>query len=699
MALDEPAVANLKRETKKSQELRHHHIVMVYDFVSDEQTACIAMEYVDGPTLSALKARQDKNCLEIEELRLWITQLCEALSYAHEKARVVHRDLKPANLMVNSKEELKVADFGIARSFSDSMSMLTQARSVSGTLVYMSPQQLNGENASPLDDIYSLGATLYELTTGKPPFYGGDVTDQIKNKVPSLLTPRRRELDVGGAPIPPGWESTVAACLAKNPTERPQSVEEVAERLGLEQRPRTKTKPAPLETILVAPTIRDKKEQAIGPRKSMVPLLAAGAGFLALLGIAAGLYLGSRSRGDEGGTKDQPPPQVQAAHPSPRRARTHAGPCLSRPNRPERSWFWEKKARKSPATFNRLKVGSFLIKVERDGYEPVEQKVTVEENSVTEVPLIKLVRSTGRAQIETKPAGIKFDLVDADAEHHTGTTPADLSGIPIGTGRIIFTPETGPEHWQEIKISRNKTVAANWQMEVPSLPSVAPIAASDATKPIPAPAPASTLFPERTFKNWLGRAMVWIPSLKIWVSETEITQLEFVSLMGHNPSQNFGSNEFPVDSVTVGEATEFCARLTNKESGALPPGLAYTLPTDSQWTVFCGNASLEDSVTGQTRARSGPARVKSLRANELDLYDTRGNVWEWTRTLYSSSLNAPAIRAEFSGLDSRGYVLRGGSWRSKGNLLLPRRAVPTDLRSATARTASGLFSHPGTDLF
>jgi formylglycine-generating enzyme required for sulfatase activity len=120
----------------------------------------------------------------------------------------------------------------------------------------------------------------------------------------------------------------------------------------------------------------------------------------------------------------------------------------------------------------------------------------------------------------------------------------------------------------------------------------------------------------------------------------------------------------------VAEATEFCARLTNKESATLPSGYAYTLPSDSQWTIFCGDASLQDSVTGQNKSRSGPTRVKSLGANELGLYDTRGNVWEWTRTPYSASLNSAAIRAEFSGLDSHGYILRGGSWRSKGNLLL-----------------------------
>ena len=122
---DEQAIKDLKRETKKSQELRHHHIVQVYDFLGGKTTPCIAMEYVDGLTLSAIKARKENSCLEVDEIAPWVAQLCEALSYAHERAKIVHRDLKPANLMITSRSELKVTDFGIARSVSDSMSMLT----------------------------------------------------------------------------------------------------------------------------------------------------------------------------------------------------------------------------------------------------------------------------------------------------------------------------------------------------------------------------------------------------------------------------------------------------------------------------------------------------------------------------------------------------------------------------------------------
>src|ERR1700686_5373880 len=133
----------LKRETRRSLQLTHHNIVRIHDFVQDAESACISMEYVDGPTLSALRVDQPNRVFEPEELLAWTEQICEALEYAHSHAKIVHRDIKPANLMLNSKGDLKVADFGIARSLSDSLSMLTMARGTSGTLAYMSPQQLD----------------------------------------------------------------------------------------------------------------------------------------------------------------------------------------------------------------------------------------------------------------------------------------------------------------------------------------------------------------------------------------------------------------------------------------------------------------------------------------------------------------------------------------------------------------------------
>src|SRR5947209_19165027 len=175
------------------------------------------MEYVDGETLASLRCQKEQKVFQPDELASWIAQLCDALDYAHNRARVIHRDLKPANLMVNQRGDLKVADFGIARTLAESLRLLTVEQSRSGTLVYMSPQQLDGERGTHLDDIYSLGATLYDLLTSRPPFYVGNIDRQIREKIPPSMTERRKEFEIEGEPIPAVWEECVAACLAKDP--------------------------------------------------------------------------------------------------------------------------------------------------------------------------------------------------------------------------------------------------------------------------------------------------------------------------------------------------------------------------------------------------------------------------------------------------------------------------------------------------
>src|SRR5262249_42055876 len=193
IVLDRALLDELKRETRRSLELTHKNIVRIYDFVDDDQLGCISMEYVDGETLSNLRAEKEQRVFEPNEIAPWTAQLCEALDYAHNHARIIHRDLKPANLMINQKGDLKVSDFGIAQSLGDTVSRLTMEQGRSGTLVYMSPQQLDGERGSHLDDIYSLGATLYDLLTSKPPFYSGNIDRQIHERVPPSMTERRKD--------------------------------------------------------------------------------------------------------------------------------------------------------------------------------------------------------------------------------------------------------------------------------------------------------------------------------------------------------------------------------------------------------------------------------------------------------------------------------------------------------------------------
>jgi len=238
---DPSLLSDLKRETRRSLELTHPNIVRIHDFVQDGTYACISMEYVDGSTLSASRAEKPNRVFEAPDLEEWLKQWSFAMDYAHGHARVVHCDLKPANLMLNSRGILKVTDFGISRSLSESATRLTVRRTQSGTLAYMSPQQLEGERPSHLDDIYAMGATIFELLTSKPPFYRGQIDQQILAKHPPRLSDRRRELEIKSPfIIPEAWEEAIATSLAKNPAERPQSAEQLLNALGLTNGSRAK---------------------------------------------------------------------------------------------------------------------------------------------------------------------------------------------------------------------------------------------------------------------------------------------------------------------------------------------------------------------------------------------------------------------------------------------------------------------------
>lgn len=230
--VDPVALDDLRRETSRSRKLSHPHIIRIHDL--HEETgglAFIAMEFVDGPTLMALRLEQQDRVFSWAFLQPLVEQLCAALDYAHGEG-VIHRDLKPANLMLDGKGRLKLADFGIAAVVNDSVSRASARSSTSGTLAYMSPQQLLGEKPQVTDDVYALGATLYELLTSRPPFYTGDVTHQVLHLAPKPLDDRLAELGVEN-PVPPEVTALTMACLAKEPGQRPCSFRAVSDWMGL----------------------------------------------------------------------------------------------------------------------------------------------------------------------------------------------------------------------------------------------------------------------------------------------------------------------------------------------------------------------------------------------------------------------------------------------------------------------------------
>lgn len=235
--LDPEAIRDLKKEARRSQELSHKNIMTVHDFISDDELAGIYMELVKGQTLREAKLNTTHGFFEVDQISDWVRQACNALSYAHEDEKVIHRDLKPANIMVDEQGYIRIADFGISSSICDSVSRVSMRGATSGTLAYMSPQQAMGVNPSPSDDVYSVGATIYDLLTGKPPFYRGDLLAQLREVTPVSPTERRTELyeddGITLQQIPANWEQTIMACLAKEPEGRPASIVEIADLLGL----------------------------------------------------------------------------------------------------------------------------------------------------------------------------------------------------------------------------------------------------------------------------------------------------------------------------------------------------------------------------------------------------------------------------------------------------------------------------------
>ncbi|MFO1488509.1 MAG: bifunctional serine/threonine-protein kinase/formylglycine-generating enzyme family protein [Verrucomicrobiota bacterium] len=230
---DRKAVERLKHETRRNLKLSHPNIVRIHDFLQDANGCAITMEYVEGWSLWTMKVDKPNQIFSIPEITPWLRELFAALDYAHHQAGIVHRDIKPGNLMINARGQLKITDFGLARNIRKSTSRDFVDRRVVGTDVYMSPQQWSGHEPTISDDIYSIGATLYELLTGKPPFYQGNILDQVYETVPPSMKERLQQLGVEEVEIPEAYEKIVAACLSKHPEERPGSVSLVAAGLGL----------------------------------------------------------------------------------------------------------------------------------------------------------------------------------------------------------------------------------------------------------------------------------------------------------------------------------------------------------------------------------------------------------------------------------------------------------------------------------
>jgi len=248
------------------------------------------MAYYDGETL---KEKIDSGPLRIDEALTIAIKVAEGLQEAHEKG-IIHRDIKPANIMISDKGQVKIMDFGLAKSIAGSM--VTKAGTTLGTIAYMSPEQSQGENVDKRTDIWSLGVMLYNMLTGKLPFkgeYETAIVYSIVNVEPEAITGLRTG-------IPVELEQYVNKCLAKDQTERYPSAEALIVDLKLMKKDTGRTGSTKItQTIATEPAPgKSKKIEpgtttiiAITPKKRKIFITAAAIFLLAVLTILGKVFL------------------------------------------------------------------------------------------------------------------------------------------------------------------------------------------------------------------------------------------------------------------------------------------------------------------------------------------------------------------------------------------------------------------------
>ena len=220
LARDHTFQARFRREAQSAASLNHPSIVAVYDTGEDMiggiPVPYIVMEFVEGRTLRDLLC-DDRRLLPERAAGLTDGVLL-ALDYSHRNG-IVHRDIKPGNVMLTRSGDVKVMDFGIARTVSGAQHTMTQTAEVMGTAQYLSPEQARGERVDARSDLYSTGCLLYELLTGRPPFTGDSpVAIAYQHVQEDPVPPSQVEPEI------PGWaDAIVLKALKKDPARRYQS--------------------------------------------------------------------------------------------------------------------------------------------------------------------------------------------------------------------------------------------------------------------------------------------------------------------------------------------------------------------------------------------------------------------------------------------------------------------------------------------
>ena len=612
MCQDDRALRGLRKEARLAARLAHPHIVTLRTMESVAgRHAFLVYDYVpgweqDGRPLPDLdRWLFFAETLTEDQVRRLLGPILEGLAYAHDfrdelvQGGIVHRDLKPANILLDSDGTPRITDFGIARTIQSSMSRLTGAGLTSGTLLYMSPEQIRGRPCDGRSDIYSLGMVIYELLTGEPPFVDGDITYQHLHE-----------------PVPPiegvsdAMNTLIARATAKTPEERWQTCAEMRDALlqgpgvaGAVGAPIAVASPI----VVAQPMVRTPlPARETGPERDDPEALAALEELLAAL-------------------KNRDLPTEERI--------VYLKDFIC--DYPDTSAASE--ARRNIAAIEAL------ARLTEEAREAHVQLLSEESRDILTPSQAALRARKWSAYIERySETGHEVETAQAKAHYYNR-----------------WGQEPAPGTRQSISLSKGVTLGLIW-------------------------VPSGTFnmgSPNSEEGRDIHEGPVHAVTLDgFWMGVTPVTQSQYVTVVGTNPSNHNGVN-LPVEHVSWNNSIEFCRRLTERT------GKPFKLPTEAQWEYasragsatrfhFGDDNSVLDAY-GWHDGNSGgwltrkPHPVAQKRPNAWGLYDMHGNVWEWCLDQFDDDFYARPEAAVCNPINNPAEancrVLRGGSWNIHPN--------------------------------
>ena len=244
LSYDENLATRFLREAKTAAQLLHPNIIQIHDVDTSGEFYYFSMAYIEGVPLDQIIAKS--GALKPRVVAQLAVLVSFALHHAHENG-VIHRDIKPENIIINKKRQPIVVDFGIAKA--QKSAKLSQTGMMIGTPMYMSPEQIKGGDIDGRTDIYSLGSVLYQMSVGKPPFYGLTQAALLYNQVNELPPPP----DKVNSNVPEELSAIIMKALAKDPADRYQSAAEMGKEIH--------------EIFLTGPSGKSKTPKKITPEK------------------------------------------------------------------------------------------------------------------------------------------------------------------------------------------------------------------------------------------------------------------------------------------------------------------------------------------------------------------------------------------------------------------------------------------------